>query len=100
MKLIIEEERRKPKVILPGQYKQYQNQDGPAFFYLSKNYHPTPISRPKDLNLSEEQWEQFDKDVREVPEAIIGLIVFATEQIIEQSKAQSKDNEGLMNELE
>ncbi|KAA6367384.1 MAG: hypothetical protein EZS28_037087, partial [Streblomastix strix] len=30
-----------------------------------KNYHPTPIPRPKDLDLPEEQWEQFDGDVRQ-----------------------------------
>ncbi|KAA6382346.1 MAG: hypothetical protein EZS28_022126 [Streblomastix strix] len=65
MKPIIEEEKKKPKVILPGQYKEYPNKDGSAFFYPSKNYRPTPIPRPKDLNLSEEQQEQFDRDIRQ-----------------------------------
>ncbi|KAA6389321.1 MAG: hypothetical protein EZS28_015152 [Streblomastix strix] len=44
-KLIIEEEQKKPKVILPGQYERY----------LKK----------MDLNLSEDQWNQIDWDVRE-----------------------------------
>ncbi|KAA6395738.1 MAG: hypothetical protein EZS28_008740 [Streblomastix strix] len=65
MKPIIEEEKKKSKVMLPGQYKHYSNKDGPLFFYPPKNYRPTPIPRPKDLNLSEEQREQFDEDVRE-----------------------------------
>ncbi|KAA6392307.1 MAG: hypothetical protein EZS28_012167 [Streblomastix strix] len=65
MKPIIEEEKKKPKVTLPGLYKEYPNKDGPAFFYPPKNYRPTPIPRHKDLNLSEEQWKQFDGDVRE-----------------------------------
>ncbi|KAA6401434.1 MAG: hypothetical protein EZS28_003032 [Streblomastix strix] len=61
-KPIIEEEKKKPKTILSGQYKHYPNNDGPAFFYPPKNYRPTPIPRPKDLNLSEEQLKQFDGD--------------------------------------
>ncbi|KAA6329616.1 MAG: hypothetical protein EZS28_053587, partial [Streblomastix strix] len=65
MKPIIEEEKKKPQVMLPGQYKHYPNKDGPLFFYPPKNYRPTPIPRPKDLNLSEEQWEQFDGDIRQ-----------------------------------
>ncbi|KAA6364415.1 MAG: hypothetical protein EZS28_040057 [Streblomastix strix] len=65
MKPIIEEEKKKLKIMLPGQYKEYPNKDGPAFFYSPKNYRLTPISRPKDLNLQEEQWNQFDGDVRE-----------------------------------
>ncbi|KAA6390366.1 MAG: hypothetical protein EZS28_014108 [Streblomastix strix] len=64
MKPIIEEEKKKPKIMLPGQYKHYPNKDGPLFFYPPKNYQPTPITRPKDLDLSEEQWKQFDGDVR------------------------------------
>ncbi|KAA6403505.1 MAG: hypothetical protein EZS28_000970 [Streblomastix strix] len=64
MKLIIEEEKKKPKIILPGQYKQQLNKDGPAF-HPSKNYRQAPKPRPQDLNLSEEQWEQFDGDVRQ-----------------------------------
>ncbi|KAA6362980.1 MAG: hypothetical protein EZS28_041492 [Streblomastix strix] len=65
MKPIIEEEKKKPDTMLPGQYKHYPNKDGPMFFYPPKNYHPIPIPKPKDLNLSEEQWEQFDGDVRQ-----------------------------------
>ncbi|KAA6370515.1 MAG: hypothetical protein EZS28_033960 [Streblomastix strix] len=65
MKPIIEEEKKKPETMLLGQYKHYPNKDGPMFFYPPKNYHPTPIPRPKDLDLSDEQWEQFDEDVRE-----------------------------------
>ncbi|KAA6376444.1 MAG: hypothetical protein EZS28_028025 [Streblomastix strix] len=65
MKSIIEEEKKKLKVMLPGQYKKYLNKDGSAFFYPPKNYRPTPILRLKDLTLSEEQWNQFDGDVRE-----------------------------------
>ncbi|KAA6381955.1 MAG: hypothetical protein EZS28_022516 [Streblomastix strix] len=145
MKPIIEEEKKKPQVILPGQYKHYPNKDGPAFFYPPKNYRPTPIPRPKDLNLSEEQWEQFDGDVRQgvvayclrltdnleewanlpkgsyvpgllnvsngvagfinihpqiyqsIPEAVIGLIPIAAEQIIETDK---EDKEQLTREFE
>ncbi|KAA6366943.1 MAG: hypothetical protein EZS28_037530 [Streblomastix strix] len=65
LKQIVEEEKKKPKAMLPGQYKLYPNKDGPMFFYPPKNYRPTPIPRLKDLNLSEEQWTQFDGDVRE-----------------------------------
>ncbi|KAA6360211.1 MAG: hypothetical protein EZS28_044261 [Streblomastix strix] len=70
MKPIIEEEKKKPQVMLPGQYKEHPNKDGPAFFYPPKNYRPTPIPRPKDLNLSQEQLMQFDVDVRE------GVVLF------------------------
>ncbi|KAA6357274.1 MAG: hypothetical protein EZS28_047198 [Streblomastix strix] len=65
MKPIIEEEKKKPDIMLPRQYKHYPNKDGPLFFYPPKNYHPTPIPRLKDLDLSEEQWKQFDGDIRE-----------------------------------
>ncbi|KAA6364683.1 MAG: hypothetical protein EZS28_039789 [Streblomastix strix] len=65
MKPIIEEEKKKPKIILPGQYKHSPNKDGPLFFYPPKNYRLTPIPRPKVLNLSEEQWKQFDGDIRQ-----------------------------------
>ncbi|KAA6389915.1 MAG: hypothetical protein EZS28_014556 [Streblomastix strix] len=65
VKIIIEEEKKKSNVIQPGLYKYYPKKDGPLFFYPPKNYRPTPISRPKDLNLSEEQWQQFDGDVRQ-----------------------------------
>ncbi|KAA6372959.1 MAG: hypothetical protein EZS28_031513 [Streblomastix strix] len=62
-KSIIEKEKIKPKTMLPGQYKHYYPyKDGHLFFYPPKNYHPTPIPRPKDQDLSEEQWEQFDGD--------------------------------------
>ncbi|KAA6386070.1 MAG: hypothetical protein EZS28_018407 [Streblomastix strix] len=102
MKPIIEEEKKKPKAMLPGQYKDYPNKDGPLFFYPPKNYHPIPIPRPKDLNLSEEQWKQFDEDVREgvVPyQEAIGLIVFTAEQIV-QSETESKDQKQLTNQIE
>ncbi|KAA6378316.1 MAG: hypothetical protein EZS28_026155, partial [Streblomastix strix] len=51
IKQIIEKEKKKPQDILPRSYKLYPNKDGPAFFYPHKNYRPTPIPRPKDLNL-------------------------------------------------
>ncbi|KAA6371663.1 MAG: hypothetical protein EZS28_032808 [Streblomastix strix] len=120
MKPIIEEEKKKPKIMLLGQYKEYPNKDGPALFYPPKNYRPTPISRPKDLNFLEEQRKQFDGDVREgvvplfdgvaefinthlqiyqiIPEAIISLIIFEAEQIA-QSETQSKDQDQLTNEI-
>ncbi|KAA6358078.1 MAG: hypothetical protein EZS28_046394, partial [Streblomastix strix] len=127
MKPIIEEEKKIPQVILSRQYKHYPNKDGPAFFYPPKNYRPTPIPRPKDLNLSEEQWEQFDGDwanlpkgscvpgllnvsngvagffnihpqiYQSIPEAVKCLITFAAEQIIEIEK---EDKEQLTRELE
>ncbi|KAA6360505.1 MAG: hypothetical protein EZS28_043968, partial [Streblomastix strix] len=87
MKPIIEEEKQKPKAMLPGQYKHYPNKDGPAFFYPPQNYHPTPIPRPKDLNLSEEQWQQFDGDVRE------GVVPY-------QSETESENQEQLTNQIE
>ncbi|KAA6402146.1 MAG: hypothetical protein EZS28_002334 [Streblomastix strix] len=55
MKPIIEEEKKKPKTMQPEQYQHYLNKDGLAFFYPTKNYRPTPIPRPKDLDHSEEQ---------------------------------------------
>ncbi|KAA6365438.1 MAG: hypothetical protein EZS28_039033, partial [Streblomastix strix] len=55
MKPIIEEVKKKPQVMLPGQYEHQPNKHGPLFFYPPKNYRPTPIPRPKDLILSEEQ---------------------------------------------
>ncbi|KAA6372960.1 MAG: hypothetical protein EZS28_031514 [Streblomastix strix] len=73
MKPIIEEEKKKPETMLPGQHKHYSNKDGHLFFYPHKNYRPTPIPRPKDLNLSEEQ-------------SVIGLITFAPGQIIETER--------------
>ncbi|KAA6395854.1 MAG: hypothetical protein EZS28_008625 [Streblomastix strix] len=70
MKPIIEEEKKKLKVMLSGQYKEYPIKAGPVFFYSPKNYRPTLISRPKLLNLLEEQWNQFDGDVSE------GVVLF------------------------
>ncbi|KAA6392831.1 MAG: hypothetical protein EZS28_011646, partial [Streblomastix strix] len=111
MKPIIEEEMKKPKVMLPGQFKEYPNKGGPAFFYPPKTYRPTAIYRIKDLNLSDEQRNQFDGDVRE------GVVPFCLRQtnnieawanlprgsyipgllIIE---TQSKDQEQFTNDLE
>ncbi|KAA6362619.1 MAG: hypothetical protein EZS28_041854 [Streblomastix strix] len=65
MKPIIEEQKKKLKIIIPRQYKEHPNNDGPDFFYPPKNYHLTSIPRPKDLNFSEKLWNQFDGDVRE-----------------------------------
>ncbi|KAA6379993.1 MAG: hypothetical protein EZS28_024476, partial [Streblomastix strix] len=100
MKPIIEEEKKKPETMLLGQYKHYPNKDGTLFFYPPKNYHPIPIPRPKDLDLSEEQWEQFDGDVREsvVPYSVISLITFAAQQIVEQ-ETESEDQEQLTNKI-
>ncbi|KAA6353357.1 MAG: hypothetical protein EZS28_051116, partial [Streblomastix strix] len=101
MKPIVEEEKEKPKAMFHGQYKHYSNKGGPLFFYPPKNYRPTPIPRPKDLILSEEQWKQFDGDIREgvVPYSVIDLITFAAEQI-ELSETQSEDQEQLSNDIE
>ncbi|KAA6364491.1 MAG: hypothetical protein EZS28_039983 [Streblomastix strix] len=65
MKSIIEEEKKKLNIILQELYQEYPNKDDPAFFYPPKNYRPTPIPRPEDLFLSEEQLNQFDGDVSE-----------------------------------
>ncbi|KAA6398780.1 MAG: hypothetical protein EZS28_005692 [Streblomastix strix] len=43
MKPIIEEEKKIPQILLPGQYREFPNKDGFAFFYPPKNYYPTPI---------------------------------------------------------
>ncbi|KAA6361679.1 MAG: hypothetical protein EZS28_042794 [Streblomastix strix] len=126
VKPIIEEEKKKPKAMLPGKYKHYPNKDGPLFFYPPKNYRPTPISRPKDLILTEEKWKQFDGDwanlpkgsyipgllnvsdgvagfisinpqiYQSKPKAVIGLIIFAAEQIVETER---EDQEQLTREL-
>ncbi|KAA6317946.1 MAG: hypothetical protein EZS28_055015, partial [Streblomastix strix] len=45
MKPIIEEEKKKPDTMLPRQYKEYSNKEGPLFFHPSKNYRPTPIPK-------------------------------------------------------
>ncbi|KAA6395623.1 MAG: hypothetical protein EZS28_008847 [Streblomastix strix] len=55
MNLVIEEDKKKRKIMLPRQYKHFPNKDGHLFFYAPKNYHPTPISTQKDLNHSEQQ---------------------------------------------
>ncbi|KAA6369753.1 MAG: hypothetical protein EZS28_034721 [Streblomastix strix] len=101
MKPIVEEEKMKPDTMLPGQYKHYLNKDDPMFFYPPKNYHPTPIPRPKDLDLPDEQLEQFDGDVRQgvVPYSVIGFITFAAQQI-EESETESEDQEQLTNKIE
>ncbi|KAA6403177.1 MAG: hypothetical protein EZS28_001303 [Streblomastix strix] len=127
MKPMIEEEKKKPKILLSGQYKEYSNKDGRAFFYSSKNYRPTPIPRSNDLNLSEELRNQFalanhpkgsyiprflnisdgmagfinihPQIYQSILEAVKGLIVFAAKQII-QSETDSNDQEQLTNELE
>ncbi|KAA6365346.1 MAG: hypothetical protein EZS28_039127, partial [Streblomastix strix] len=123
MKPIIEEEKKRPSTMLPGQYKHYPNKDGPLFFNTPKNYRPTPIPRPKDLGLPEEQWEQFDGDgiihpriikrqqwsgwihqhkpqiYQSIPEAVIGLITFAAQQIVE-SETESEDQEQLTDQIE
>ncbi|KAA6383738.1 MAG: hypothetical protein EZS28_020736 [Streblomastix strix] len=65
MKPIIDKEKKKPTVMLQRWFKEYPIKDGPGFFDPPKKYHPTPIPRPKDLNLQEEQWKQFDEDERE-----------------------------------
>ncbi|KAA6378537.1 MAG: hypothetical protein EZS28_025938 [Streblomastix strix] len=62
---IIEGEKEIPKVMLPGQYKEHPNKDGPAFFYPPKSNLSTPILRHQDLNLQEEQMSQFDEIVCE-----------------------------------
>ncbi|KAA6374004.1 MAG: hypothetical protein EZS28_030467 [Streblomastix strix] len=64
MKLKILKAKKKLKVLLLGQYKEYPTNDYLYLFYSSKNYRPIPIHRPNDLNLSEKQWNQFDGDER------------------------------------
>ncbi|KAA6377352.1 MAG: hypothetical protein EZS28_027117, partial [Streblomastix strix] len=65
MKLKIEEEKLNLKVDQPGKTRDFPNKDGPVFFYRLKNYRSTPIPRNMDLILPEDQWEQFDGDMRE-----------------------------------
>ncbi|KAA6384498.1 MAG: hypothetical protein EZS28_019978 [Streblomastix strix] len=48
-----------------GKCREYSNKNRLVSFNPSKNYHLTPISRPKDLYLSEKQWNQFDGNVCE-----------------------------------
>ncbi|KAA6385515.1 MAG: hypothetical protein EZS28_018957 [Streblomastix strix] len=107
MKPIIEKEKRKPKTMLPEQYKHYPNKDGLLFFYPPKNFRPTPIPRPKDLNLTEEQLNEgvagftngHPQIYQSIPKAVIGLIAFAAQQILE-SKTESEDQEQLTNQIE
>ncbi|KAA6356614.1 MAG: hypothetical protein EZS28_047859, partial [Streblomastix strix] len=105
MKPIIEIEKMKLKTILPAQYKHYPNKDGPLFFYSPKNYRPTLIPRPNDLDLSEEQdgiagFINIHFQINQsILDAVIGLIIFAAEQIV-QSEIESEDQEQLTNELE
>ncbi|KAA6374928.1 MAG: hypothetical protein EZS28_029547, partial [Streblomastix strix] len=110
MKPIIEADKKNLKVMLTRQYKEYPNKDGRAFLYPPKNYRSTSLPRHKVLNPSEQQWNQYDGDVsgnhqqasqiyQSIPETVIGLILFAAEQIV-QSKTESKDQEQLTNELE
>ncbi|KAA6372583.1 MAG: hypothetical protein EZS28_031890 [Streblomastix strix] len=63
MELIIEKERKKPQVKQTRKTKGYPNKDGPSFFYPPKNYRLTPISIPKDLELSEKQRKQLDREM-------------------------------------
>ncbi|KAA6364815.1 MAG: hypothetical protein EZS28_039657 [Streblomastix strix] len=115
MKPIIEDEKKNLQIMLPGQYKHYPNKDGPLFSYPLKNYRPTPEPRPKDLN-----WANLPKGsyvpgllnvsngvagfinihsqiYQSILEAVIGLITFAAEQIIEP---ESQEQEQLTRELE
>ncbi|KAA6365795.1 MAG: hypothetical protein EZS28_038677 [Streblomastix strix] len=64
MKPIIKEEKKKPKILFHGKYKEYPNKNNPYIIFSPKNYHPKPITSPKDLNFSEEQWNQFDRNAR------------------------------------
>ncbi|KAA6379511.1 MAG: hypothetical protein EZS28_024964 [Streblomastix strix] len=111
--------------MLSGLFTEYPNKDCSAFFYPTKNYRPTPIPRPKYLNLSEEQWNLGESPQRgsyipgliyvndgvagfinihyqiyqSIPEVVKGLIVFTSEQIV-QSEAESKEQEQLTNQIE
>ncbi|KAA6354607.1 MAG: hypothetical protein EZS28_049866, partial [Streblomastix strix] len=116
MKPIVEEEKMKPDTMLPGQYKHYLNKDDPMFFYPPKNYHPTPIPRPKDQDLPDEQGSHIPgllnisdgvagfininpQIYQSIPEAVIGFITFAAQQI-EESETESEDQEQLTNKIE
>ncbi|KAA6364923.1 MAG: hypothetical protein EZS28_039551, partial [Streblomastix strix] len=118
MKPIIEEEKKKLETMLPAQYKHYPNKDGSMFFYPPKNYYPTPIHRLNDLNLTEEQWKGshipgllnisdgvagfiniHPQIYQSIPEAVIGLITFAAQQIVE-SEIECEDQEQLTNKIE
>ncbi|KAA6354773.1 MAG: hypothetical protein EZS28_049700, partial [Streblomastix strix] len=76
MKPIIEEEKKKPDTMLPGQYKHYPNNDGVAGFI---NIHP--------------------RIYQSIPKAVIGLITFAAQQILE-SETESEDQEQLTYKIE
>ncbi|KAA6398751.1 MAG: hypothetical protein EZS28_005724 [Streblomastix strix] len=124
MKHIIEEKKKKKRqVTLAGQIERYAKQNDPSFFSI-KELSPIPTARRKDLDLSEEQWNQFDMDTREgvvpycindgvaefinahsqiyqsIPKTIVDFITYVVEQIIEQLETDDKDQEDLTNELE
>ncbi|KAA6361275.1 MAG: hypothetical protein EZS28_043199 [Streblomastix strix] len=65
MKLVIDEEKKKPRIMLSEQNKELANKDDLTFFIPPMNYIPTSISRLKDQNLSKELWNLFDGSVRE-----------------------------------
>ncbi|KAA6403420.1 MAG: hypothetical protein EZS28_001048 [Streblomastix strix] len=118
LKPIIEEEKKKPKIILPTQYKEYSNKDRLAFFFnppkkLSPNTNPQ-TQRPISLGRIMKLWANLPKGsyipgllnvsdgvaefinihrqiYQSIPEAIIGLIIFAAEQII-SSETEIKTN--------
>ncbi|KAA6358107.1 MAG: hypothetical protein EZS28_046365, partial [Streblomastix strix] len=124
MKLVIEEEKKKPQAMLPGQYKHYTNKDGPFFFYPPKNYRPNtniqtqrakPLIRtmawanlprvsyiPGLLNISDGVAGLINihpQIYQSISDAVIGLITQAAEQIV-QSETKSEDQEQLTNEIE
>ncbi|KAA6365408.1 MAG: hypothetical protein EZS28_039065, partial [Streblomastix strix] len=88
MKLKIEEEKLNPKVDQPGKTRDFPNKDGPVFFYRLKNYRSTPIPRYMDLILPEDQWEQFDGDVRE------GVDHFYQSELTIEPKRFTNENDG------
>ncbi|KAA6380465.1 MAG: hypothetical protein EZS28_024008 [Streblomastix strix] len=65
VKLVIQEEWKKPNFMQLGKTRDYPNKVKLHFFFSPKNYRPTLISRCKDINISEEQRNQFFEDVRE-----------------------------------
>ncbi|KAA6399970.1 MAG: hypothetical protein EZS28_004509 [Streblomastix strix] len=87
MKLIIEEKKKKPKVMLPGLYKEYQNKDDPVIFYPPKNDVVAGF-----FNIHPQIYQSK-------LEAIRGLIIFAAKQIV-QSETQSKNQKQLSNKQE
>ncbi|KAA6364809.1 MAG: hypothetical protein EZS28_039665, partial [Streblomastix strix] len=73
----IEEKQKKSKVLISRQNKKYSNKYCSALFNPRNNYRPTPISRNIDLNLSEEQWNLFEWNVRE---GVVPLLSFISGQ--------------------